>query len=153
MDIRGQILTPNPQFNQPMTTKGEATPVMKAFKFRLKSLSWWLAGAFFVRCLFIYLNVGRHAAERLWQTVYYDPLMWPLDWPLQCIYALIGDWLAPGDPREVAPSVWAILDSVGEVVLVVSGTLWHWLIGRIVSLLLGAIFPPRPLAAKVINSN
>jgi len=113
---------------------------MKTSALRIKLLSWWLAGAFFVWCIVAYFAGGH---DYLWLICLKNPIMWPLILPLVSSYSAIGHWLAPGDPREVAPSIWVHLDLIADVLFVALGTLWHWLLGRLISFLATIVLPRR----------
>jgi len=117
---------------------------MRSSKLRLKPLEWLLASGFFIWCVVVY--IAKNGEMQVIMLA--DPLMWPLDIFLFPTYSAIGGWLAPGDPREVSSSTWLQIDLIFDVVLVFSGTLWHWLVGRLIFILATAIFHG-PLFRKI----
>ena len=65
--------------------------------------------------------------------------MWPLLGPLDALATWIDNWILPGDPRDVTASEEAHVYYLGSALLIITGTIWHWIIGRLASLLITAV--------------
>jgi hypothetical protein len=52
------------------------------------------------------------------------------------------DWLVP-DPRSAPPWVWILNDYVAGAFYMIVGTIWVWLLGRVLSRVATLIFPFR----------
>ncbi len=119
-------------------------------KLRLKSLSWWLAGAFLIWSLAECLLLKGDSTRFYLAALKYPP-MWPMFPVVVGINFDVAEWLAPGDPRDLDPAVGRQLVLAENLILIIVGTLWHWVVGRLISALLGVIaffFPQRTEAAK-----
>jgi hypothetical protein len=108
---------------------------MNSPKLKFRSLSWWLAGAYFVWCIFLFFA----GPLKFYFAIITDPFMWPLLWSVRCVSYMDRQLDFTGDPRDVTASEEAHVYYLGSALLIITGTIWHWIIGRLASLLITAV--------------
>src|ERR1039457_2442844 len=111
-------------------------------KRRLPKLARWLAGIYLgwsLLVLFCSLCIGEHDVWRV--------LLYYIIWPVSAFYErlispMLLDWLVT-DPKTAPNWLEAFFYCVDGSFYVIVGTIWVWLIGRLVSMISAEILPIR----------
>ena len=108
-------------------------------KRRLPKLAPWLAGIYLVCSLFVYFGtLGRNGHE--WWPLFLYFIIWPLSLLHTAVSSAVFDWLYP----NVAPDwSYALNDYVAGAFYIVGGTIWIWLLAKVISRLATRLFPLR----------
>src|ERR1700704_1031408 len=100
---------------------------------RFGTLRLWLAGIYFGWSLLVYFGtLCRRGDAHNWWPIFLYPLIWPLGWLYEEANSALLDWLVP-EPASVPESVFILSDRIAGGFYIVAGTIWFWLIGRVIS--------------------
>lgn len=99
---------------------------------RFKKLSWWFAGVYLAFSALVYFG-SLGSESHSWWPIFLYPLIWPLGWiEHSLVQPMLDGWLAP-DPKSAADSVWVTIDRISGGYYIVIGTLWFWVLGKLLA--------------------
>jgi hypothetical protein len=102
---------------------------------RLPRLASWMAGIYLVYSLLVYFgSLGREGHD--WWPMFLYPIIWPLSWLIELASRAIYNPLNP-----------MMADHVSGAFYIVSGTVWLWLLGRLISIVVIRVLP-KPEAGR-----
>jgi hypothetical protein len=100
-----------------------------------KGLHWCLPGIYLVWSLLVYFSTLPYPGHEWWPVS-----LFPLILPWSAVYEYLIDpmlmkWLVP-DPRSAPESAWMMLDYIAGAYYIIIGTIWFWIVGKVISRIL-----------------
>jgi len=105
--------------------------------YRLPKLARWLAGIYLAWSLLVFFGSMGSEGHSWWPLFLYF-IIWPISALYQFVSAICIDRLVPGTAPEWA---WVLIDYISGAFYIIVGTIWIWLLGRIISRVVTRLSP------------